>query len=99
MSSSPNSLSSTEIGHDSLAPLHDVTCHVDVVLGSAAMSVRDCLRLQRDSIIRLTQAAGSDLRVVVNGIAVAFGEVVIIENSTAVRVTDILSPPSHEVVA
>jgi flagellar motor switch protein FliN/FliY len=94
-------LSSSERGAlpDPLAPLHDVTCHVDVVLGSASLSVRQCLSLQRDSVIRLTQSAGSDLQVVVNGVSVALGEVVIIDNSTAIRVTDILPPPSNEAVA
>jgi flagellar motor switch protein FliN/FliY len=60
------------------------------------MTVRRCLSLTRDSVIRLSQSAGNDLQVVVNGVAVALGEVVIIDNSTAVRVTDILSPPSNE---
>jgi flagellar motor switch protein FliN/FliY len=84
---------------DPLAPLHDVTCRIDVVLGTASMSVGQCLRLQRDSIIRLNQSAGSDLQVVVNGVPVAVGEVVIIDSSTAVRVTDILAPPSNEAAA
>ena len=99
MSSSQSSLSSSELTAESFAPLHDVACRVDVVLGTASMSVRDCLRLQRDAVIRLTQSAGADLQVVVNGVAVALGEVVIIDNSTAVRVTDILSPPSNESLA
>jgi flagellar motor switch protein FliN len=99
MSSSQSSLSSTDPATEALAPLHDVSCRVDVVLGSATMSVRECLSLQRDSLIRLLQSAGNDLQVVINGVAVAQGEVVIIDNSTAVRVTDILAPPSNEAAA
>jgi len=98
MSSSPSSLSSSEAAGagDPLAPLHDVSCRVDVVLGSATLTVRQCLTLGHDSIVRLAQSAGNDLQVVVNGVPVALGEVVIIENSTALRITDILAPPSHE---
>ena len=109
MSSSPNSLSSSEIvgaglpgpaslilQNDPLAPLHDVVCRVDVVLGTASLTVRQCLTLQRDSVIRMAQSAGNDMQVVINGVGIAQGEVVIIDNSTAVRVTDILSPPSNE---
>jgi flagellar motor switch protein FliN/FliY len=81
---------------DALAPLHDVACRVDVVVGTASMTVRECLALRRDSLVRLVQSAGNDMQVVVNGIAIAQGEIVIIDNSTAVRVTDILAPPSHE---
>lgn len=97
MSSFPNSSSSSEAPTpEGLAPLFDVVCSVDVVLGTASMSVRDCLNLKRHSIIRLNQSAGGDMQVVVNGISIANGEVVIIDNSTAVRVTDILPPPSSE---
>ena len=99
MSSSQNSSSSSDRPADApLTPLHDVTCKVDVVLGTASLTVRQCLALQRDSVIRLTQSAGNDLQVVVNGVSVALGEVVIIESSTAVRVTDIVPPPSSEIV-
>jgi flagellar motor switch protein FliN/FliY len=97
MSSSPNSSSSSPAANaDPLAPLHDVVCQVDVMLGSAAMSVRDCLGLKRDAIIKLTKAAGGDMQVVINGIVVAYGEVVIVDESTAIRVTELVAPPSNE---
>ena len=99
MSSSLNSSSSSEPAADGLTPLHDVVCNVDVVLGTALMSVRDCLNMRRHTLIRLNQSAGGDMQVVVNGIPVASGEVVIIDNSTALRVTDILAPPSSEASA
>jgi flagellar motor switch protein FliN/FliY len=94
MSSSPNSSSSSEAS--ALAALHDVTCSVDIVLGSSAFSVRDCLALKPNTLIRLHEFAGADMQVVVNGIALAMGEVVIVDDSTAIRVTDILPPPSSE---
>ena len=95
MSSSSNSLfSSVE-----LQPLNDVTCSVDVWLGTATISVRDCLHMKRHSIIRLAESAGSDMQVVVNGVLVAHGEVVIIDDSTAVRLTEIAAPPSAETTA
>jgi flagellar motor switch protein FliN len=97
MSSSPNSSSSEpRQALDGFAPLHDVVCHVDVMLGTAAMSVRECLGLRPDSIIRLTKPAGGEMDVTVNGVAVAIGEVVIMDESTAIRVTDLLPPPSNE---
>jgi flagellar motor switch protein FliN/FliY len=71
-----------------------VVCHVDVVLGTSTISVRECLRLRKQSIVRLVQSAGADMQVIVNGVALANGEVVIVDDSTAIRVTDILAPPS-----
>ena len=77
-------------------PLNDVVCEVDVMLGTAAMSVRECLGLRREAIIRLTRIAGADMQVVVNGVVVAYGEVVIVDESTAIRITELVAPPSNE---
>jgi flagellar motor switch protein FliN/FliY len=82
---------------DPFAALHDVVCRVDVMLGSAAMSVRDCISLRRDSIVRLTKSAGGDMEVLVNGVLVAHGEVVVMDETTAIRVTELVAPPSNEV--
>jgi len=99
MSSSPNSSSSeARSAADALTPLHDVVCNVDVMLGAAAMSVRDCLSLRRDAIIPLTKSAGGDMEVIVNGVLVAHGEVVIVDESTAIRVTELVPPPSSEAI-
>jgi flagellar motor switch protein FliN/FliY len=95
MSSSSNSLFSSADLH----ALGDVSCAVDVWLGTARISVRDCLHMKRHSIIPLEQSAGSDMQVVVNGVLVAHGEVVIIDDSTAVRLTEIAAPPSAETSA
>lgn len=101
MSSSPNSSSSSrpEAGHlvlDDYAPLHDVTCEVSVVLGTGQMSVRECLYLKPQTIITLAQSAGSDLQMTVNGVAVAHGEIVVLDDSTALRLNGIAQPPSAE---
>jgi flagellar motor switch protein FliN/FliY len=95
MSSSSNSLFSSA----ELLPLNDVKCHVDVWLGTTTISVRECLHMKRHSVISLDQSAGSDMQVVVNGVPVANGEVVIIDDSTAVRLTEIVAPPSAETSA
>jgi len=75
-----------------LAGMLDVVCRVDVVLGTGSISVRECLKLRRMSVVRLAQVAGSDLEVRVHGVTAATGEVLIIDDSTAIRLTNI-SPP------
>ena len=95
MFSSPSSSSSSEAAIAvNLGRLGDVVCRVEVVLGTGTISVRHCVSLNDGSIIPLQQVAGSDLQVMVNGIPVALGEVVIVDDSTAIRLTDILPPPS-----
>jgi flagellar motor switch/type III secretory pathway protein FliN len=101
MSSSSNSSSSNPVGTGSgnaaaLVPLNDVVCRVDVLLGTATVSVGECLHWKRNSVIRLRQSAGGDMQVTINGVPVAVGEVVIIDDSTAIRLTEILPPPSPE---
>ena len=66
------------------------------VLGTATISVRDCLHLKRNSVVRLGSRPAVDMQVIVNGVLVAHGEVVIVDDSTAVRVTEIAAPPSAE---
>lgn len=66
-----------------------LSCPVTVILGTGLISVRQCLGLEPDSILRLAESAGDDLRVVVNGIAIARGEVALVDTSTAIRVTEL----------
>ena len=93
MSSSPTSSSNT----DAMAPflgMLDVRCQVDVIVGTGSITVRDCLKLQRDSVIRLKETAGDDLRVHVQGVVAATGEIVVDDETTSVKITEILPPQS-----
>ncbi|HEY3380308.1 MAG TPA: FliM/FliN family flagellar motor switch protein [Vicinamibacterales bacterium] len=92
MSSLLTSSSSSNPAPDVVSPftgLLDVVCELSVILGSGSVTVRRCLALQRHSVLRLDQSAGEDLQVMVNGVTIAKGEVVIVEDSTAMRVTEI----------
>ncbi len=94
MSSSPTSSSSSELVQVPafLAAMLDVECGVDFVIGTGTLTVRECLRLGRHSIVRLEDPAGGDLDVQVNGVAVASGEVAVVEDSAALRITKIAVP-------
>ena len=94
MSSSPTSSSNSD-GHP-LAPMLDLGIWVDVIVGTTSITVRDCLKLRRQSVVRLRRSSGSDLDLQVRGIVVASGEVVIVDESTAVRIADIAPPPGAE---
>ena len=94
MSSYKNSLSSSGL-QPTDARLQNAVCRIELVLGTGAMSLRDCLALVEGSVLRLSQPAGGYLQVVANGVPLARGEVVMLDQSVAVRVTDILPPSSH----
>lgn len=75
------------------AGMLDLVCPVQILIGTGQISVRQCLGLRRHSILRLDPSVGDDLRLVARGITVARGEVLILEDSTVVRITDIAVDP------
>jgi flagellar motor switch protein FliN/FliY len=87
------SSSSAVAADDPLAALFDVDCTVDFVIGTGRLKVRDCVRLKRSSIVRLDQVVGSDLELRVQGQPLAAGEVVVVDDSTALRVSRVVPPP------
>jgi flagellar motor switch protein FliN/FliY len=96
MSSSLTSSSSSEAaGSSPFDYIGGLRCPVTVVLGTASITVRQCLALQPQVVLRLEQAAGEDLRIDVNGVTIARGEVAIIDTSTAVRLTDFAPAPAR----
>jgi flagellar motor switch/type III secretory pathway protein FliN len=100
MSSSPNSSSNSEPrgNVDAAQWLMDVPCPVDFVLGTTTVKVRECAAFAIDSVIRLKQTAGADLEVRVSGIPMFSGEVVIVDDSVALRVGRVLAPTGLESV-
>lgn len=80
----------------SLQWLHDVPCRVEFVLGDARLRLRDCLDLAPGSVVRLQQAAGSDVELRVESRAIASGEIVIVDNTAGLRITRIVPPPGPD---
>jgi flagellar motor switch/type III secretory pathway protein FliN len=64
---------------------------IEVLLGRGTMPLRQLVRLEPGIVVRLDSAAGADLVVRATGVAMALGEVVIIEDSVAARITHVLS--------
>ena len=64
---------------------------IEVLLGKGTMPLRQLVRLEPGIVVRLDSAAGADLVVRATGVAMALGEVVIIEDSVATRITHVLS--------
>ncbi|RDU22423.1 flagellar motor switch phosphatase FliY [Anaerosacchariphilus polymeriproducens] len=68
----------------------DVPLDVTVELGRTTKSINDILEFAPGTIIELNKIAGEPIDVLVNGKYVAKGEVVVIEESFGVRVTEII---------
>lgn len=70
--------------------LHDVEMGVTAELGRTRMLVKDVLALGPGSVIELDRTVGSPVDVLVNGTLVARGEVVVIDEEFAVRITEVI---------
>ena len=70
--------------------ISDVPLEVTVELGRTSKSIQDILEFAPGTIIELDKIAGEPIDVLVNGKFVAKGEVVVIEESFGVRVTEII---------
>jgi flagellar motor switch protein FliN/FliY len=71
--------------------LSDIPLEVTVELGRAILTVSELLALRPGSVVELTAGAPT-VDVVVNGRLVARGDVVVVEDSFGVRVTEIVDP-------
>jgi len=69
----------------------DVPLEVTVELGRTSKSISDILDFGPGKIIELNRIAGEPIDVLVNGKFVAKGEVVVIEESFGVRITEIVN--------
>ena len=71
--------------------LHGVAMEVTVELGRTRLSVRDLLALTPGDVVELDRAAGSPADLLVNGRLIARGEVVVLDENFALRVTEIVA--------
>lgn len=71
--------------------LHDVELEVTAELGRTRMSVRELLALAPGAVIELDRAAGGPVDLLVNDRVIARGEVVVIDESFGIRITEIVT--------
>lgn len=71
--------------------LMDVPLEVSVELGRTVCDIREVLSLGTGSILEMEKQAGEAVEVLVNGKLVARGEVVVVDENFAVRMTEIVS--------
>lgn len=77
-------------GPENIDLIMDVPLEVTVELGRTSKSIKEILDFTPGTIIDLNRIAGEPIDVLVNGKYVAKGEVVIIEESYGIRITDIV---------
>lgn len=80
----------TTYSSENIDLIMDVPLEVTVELGRTHKSIKDILEFAPGTIIELNKIAGEPIDVLVNGKYVAKGEVVVIEESFGIRITEIV---------
>lgn len=70
----------------------DVPVNISLRVGSTEISIRNLVRLVEGSVIALDQDATAPMDVLVNGMLIAHGEIVVVDDKFGVRLTDVVSP-------
>ncbi|MBQ8780194.1 MAG: flagellar motor switch protein FliN [Oscillospiraceae bacterium] len=76
--------------NDNLKLLMGVPLDVTVEIGSTTKKVKEILEFSQGTIIELERQAGAPVDIIVNGNLIAKGDVVVIDDNFAVRITEII---------
>ena len=71
--------------------IRDVMVTLSLEVGRVRMPVRDLLQLAPGSIVELNRLATEPLDVFVNGVPIARGELVVVDEKFGIRLTDVVS--------
>jgi flagellar motor switch protein FliN/FliY len=80
----------TPVSARKLNRIHNVEMALTVAIGHTRLSVRDVLDLEPGKIIELDRSAGAPADIMLNGRLIAHGEIVVVDQDYAVKITRIL---------
>ena len=70
----------------------DIPVQISVELGRTKITIKNLLQLAHGSVVELDAMAGEPMSVFVNGTLIAQGEVVVVNDTFGIRLTDIITP-------
>jgi flagellar motor switch protein FliN/FliY len=74
---------------DEIRHYSDIPLRISIILGRREMKVRELLQLRPDSLLELPKSAGENVDILVNGRLIGYGEVLEMEGSAGIRLTDL----------
>ena len=75
-----------------LSPVYDIPLNITIEVGRLRLRVRDVIKLVPGSVIELRKPAGEPFDICINGMQVARGEVITVEQSSGVRIIEVHKP-------
>jgi len=73
---------------EEIAPLGEVLVEIEIELDRRVMTGGQVLRLEEGSVIETARSAGENIDIYIGGVLCGSGEIVVIENTLGVRITD-----------
>jgi flagellar motor switch protein FliN/FliY len=72
--------------------LLDIPMNVSAELGRTNMTIKNILKLNVGNVIELAKLVGEPMEVYINGLLIARGEVVVVNEKFGIRITDVIDP-------
>jgi len=73
---------------EGIAPLGEIPVEIEIELDRRIMTAREILRLEQGSVIETVRSAGENIDIYIGGVLCGSGEIVVIESTLGVRITD-----------
>ena len=73
---------------EEIAPLGEIPVEIEIELDRRIMTAREILRLDQGSVIETVRSAGENIDIYIGGVLCGSGEIVVIESTLGVRITD-----------
>lgn len=83
-------------GEVEMRRMHDLPIEVGVQLDHRPVRVEELLSLRPDSVIRLSRSAGENVDLLLNGLVAGGGEIVVIDDTMGMRVTEVVVDKDRE---
>ncbi|HUX07350.1 MAG TPA: flagellar motor switch protein FliN [Acidobacteriota bacterium] len=74
----------------------DIPFEITILIGKTLMTISDLLRLDRGAVVELSKSAGESFDLLANGRLIARGDVTVIDDHLAIRVTEVVEPGRRE---
>ena len=79
-------------GDKNVTRFDDVTLKVSIELGRVTLPVKDVLEWREGNVVETSKLSGQPMEIMVNGRLFGKGEVVVVGDSLAIRITDLEKP-------
>ncbi|HTX58313.1 MAG TPA: flagellar motor switch protein FliN [Verrucomicrobiae bacterium] len=90
----PTPVRAAHPGQANLDLVHDVPLQISAVLGKTVMALREVVSLQSGAVFELDKLAAEPIDLYVNNILIARGEVVVVDDKYAVKISELNPQPT-----